>query len=140
MKGIPFKKPKHQVGLKQFFENMIQNEDMPSVITTLVDTGKQPDDIMTKSSLDDENEVNDTVLALMDIEELDLPPLYATAIRRRLAGKVSIGGRGRKEVVMAASGVVVADYITEGLTSKNGGNGHKKRRDIPKDDDEKEDE
>lgn len=107
---------------------MFQNQ-MPNVAKELVHPGKgDPAELLMRVILKDERQLNAAVLYFAKCEEFDLP-VEKKVLAWRLAGTASIGGVARRELVMAATGIIAPSlYENVGKKQRDGrGDGRDKK-------------
>jgi len=93
-------------------ERIFSQSEMPSVIREFVHPGKTAREMMMRTVFRDENERNDTLIFLRKCEEFELDE-YIEMLINWYSASVSVGGRSRKEVLQATTGVVVPGFYSD---------------------------
>jgi len=98
----------HGVGLLKpgAIEGLLKNAEMPSVARELVHPGKEPIELLMRCYFDDEREVNAAVLYLSKCEEFD-DDEGKKILLWKMAGKTSIKGRSREDLLQAVTGTLL---------------------------------
>jgi len=122
-----------QPHLANYFEGALQPSQFPSVIKELIHVGKDPTDLLMRTYLLNDRQASQVALLFLQFDECDMPDRFYECVHRKLALNCSIRGRGRNDVLQASAGVVVEDYVTDGMYPKNG---KQKKRKHDEDDDE----
>ena len=93
-------------------ERIFSQADMPNVIKEFVHPGKTCREMMMRTVFRDENERNDALIFLRKCEEFGLSE-YIEMLINWLAASVSVGGRSRKEVLQATTGIIVPGLYSD---------------------------
>lgn len=91
----------------RYLEGMMSQSSMPNVAKELVHPGKSGDplELLMRCVIKDEKQLNAIVQYFGLCDEFDLPE-EKKMLAYRLAGSASIGGIGRRELIMAATGII----------------------------------
>lgn len=89
-------------------EALFKDTEMPSVAKELVHPGKEPIELMMRCYFDDEREVNAAVLYLSKCEEFK-DEEGKRILLWKMAGKTSIKGRSRQDLLQAVTGILLRD-------------------------------
>lgn len=113
-----------------YLENLMTSSDMPNVAKELVHPGKKGDplELLMRCVIKDERQLNAIVQYFALCDEFDLPQ-EKRALVYRLAGSVSIDGIARRELLMAATGIVAPRLYEIGTHKKERRNGKDKDED-----------
>ena len=87
-------------------ERLWSSSDMPSVTKEFVRPGQSTRDLLMRCRFHDSNEAHAAVIFLQKCEEFGLSE-YDEMLGNLLASSVSVGGLSRRELLQAATGVVV---------------------------------
>jgi hypothetical protein len=90
----------------RYLEGLMFQSSMPNVAKELVNPGKgDPTELLMRCNLKDERQLNAAVQYLAKCDEFNLVT-EKEVLACKLAGTVSIGGLARRELVMAATGII----------------------------------
>ena len=89
----------------RFLEGLFNQGQFPSTIKEFVHPGKEPGELLMRCVFKDERELNAAVLWLAKCEEFKLER-HKRLLLHKLAASTSIGGRARKELLQATTGIV----------------------------------
>lgn len=87
-------------------ERLWSQSEMPSVTKEFVRPGQSTRDLLMRCRFHDSNEAHAAVIFLQKCEEFGLSE-YDEMLGNLLASSVSVGGLSRRELLQAATGIVV---------------------------------
>lgn len=103
-------------------ENLLQNAELPSAAKELVHPGKEPLELLMRCYIDDERELNAAILYLSKCEEFNDED-GKKLLLMKLAGKTSIKGRSRVDLLQAITGTLLRQQADNKNKKKDEGNG-----------------
>jgi hypothetical protein len=110
----------------RYLEGLMFQSQMPNVAKELVHPGKgDPTELLMRCNIKDERMLNAIVLYYGLCEEFDLPE-EKKLLAYRLAGSTSIGGIARRELIMAATGIIAPTLYSDVGKKKLGRGGNDK--------------
>jgi hypothetical protein len=97
----------------RYLEGLMSTSQIPNVAKELVHPGKgDPAELLMRCNIKDERMLNAIVLYYGLCEEFNLPE-EKKLLSYRLAGSTSVGGLSRRELIMAATGIIAPSLYSD---------------------------